>query len=126
MVSLNIVLNFILMQFLQHRGLALATSITAMVNFIILLKLIHKQMPYIDFSGIFLNVLKTVVISVIMLLFLMIANRFYSATRFWELLIKVIVLSVLSIGLFYVLGLWFKLDYLKEAGTNLWKKFQKK
>ena len=110
MVSLNIVLNFILMQFLQHRGLALATSITAMVNFIILLKLIHKQMPYIDFSGIFLNVLKTVVISVIMLLFLMIANRFYSATRFWELLIKVIVLSVLSIGLFYVLGLWFKLD----------------
>jgi hypothetical protein len=56
----------------------------------------------------------------------MIANRFYSATRFWELLIKVIVLSVLSIGLFYVLGLWFKLDYLKEAGTNLWKKFQKK
>ena len=126
MVCLNIVLNFILMQFLQHRGLALATSITAMVNFVILLRLIHKEMPHIDFHGIFPNVLKTIVISVIMLVFLIITDHFYVATGLWKLIIKVIILSVLSIGLFYVLGLLFKLDYLKEAGTNLWKKFQKK
>ena len=126
MVCLNIVLNFILMQFLQHRGLALATSITAMVNFIILLRLIHKEMPHIDFHGIFPNVLKTIVISVIMLVFLIITDHFYVPTELWKLIIKVIVLSVSSIGLFYVLGLLFKLDYLKEAGTNLWKKFQKK
>jgi len=126
MVCLNIVLNFILMQFLQHRGLALATSITAMVNFVILLRLIHKEMPHIDFHGIFPNVLKTIVISVIMLFFLIITDHFYVATGLWKLIIKVIILSVSSIGLFYVLGLLFKLDYLKEAGTNLWKKFQKK
>ena len=126
MVCLNIVLNFILMQFLQHRGLALATSITAMVNFVILLRLIHKEMPHIDFHGIFPNVLKTIVISVIMLVFLIITDHFYVPTELWKLIIKVIVLSVSSIGLFYVLGLLFKLDYLKEAGTNLWKKFQKK
>ena len=126
MVCLNIVLNFILMQFLQHRGLALSTSITAMVNFIILLKLIHKQMPHIDFSGIFPNVVKTLIISVIMFFFLIIASHFYTAVGLGKMIVKVIILSVLSLGLFYVLGLWFKLDYLKEAGTSLWKKFQKK
>jgi putative peptidoglycan lipid II flippase len=32
MVGLNILLNYILMQVLQHRGLALSTSITAIVT----------------------------------------------------------------------------------------------
>ena len=43
MVVLNIILNLILMQFLQHAGLALSTSITAAVQFIILLIMVKKK-----------------------------------------------------------------------------------
>ncbi len=43
----NIVLNLILMQFLAHVGLALATSLSAVVQTAILIILIKKKYPYI-------------------------------------------------------------------------------
>lgn len=126
MVSLNIVLNFILMQFLQHRGLALATSITAMVNFFLQLHLIRKKMPEISFAGILPNVLKTLGICAVMLAMLLSANHFIDAQGFWQLLIKLASLSLGSLLLFYGLGLLFKLDFLPEVRDRLWKKLLRK
>ncbi len=122
MVGLNIVLNFILMQFLQHRGLALATSITAMVNYALLLKLIRKKMPQIEFDGILSNVLKTLAICVIMLGLLLLANHFVKPDALGALVAKDLVLTTLSLALFYILGRLFKLDYLDRALGALWKK----
>lgn len=43
MVGVNLILNIILVQFLQEAGIALATAITAMVNFFILLILLQRK-----------------------------------------------------------------------------------
>ncbi|HOG31159.1 MAG TPA: murein biosynthesis integral membrane protein MurJ [Candidatus Syntrophosphaera sp.] len=126
MVGLNIVLNFILMQFMQHRGLAFATSITAMVNFSIQFYLLRKKMPHISFAGILPNFLKTLGICVLMLVLLLVANHFYHPRGFWPQLIKLGLLGTASLLFFYGLGLLLKLDFLAEARDRLWNKFRRK
>lgn len=46
-VIINIVLNLILINYLGHRGLALATSIAAISNTVLLLRWIHRTYPHI-------------------------------------------------------------------------------
>lgn len=122
MVALNIVLNFVLMQFMQHRGLAFASSITAMVNYFLLLHLIRKKMPQVSFAGILPNILKTLLICGILLVLLLAANHFIPPLKIGLLILKDVVLTVISLLLFYGLGLWLKLDYLRSALGFLWKK----
>ncbi|MBP7205430.1 MAG: murein biosynthesis integral membrane protein MurJ [Candidatus Cloacimonetes bacterium] len=126
MVGLNIVLNFILMQFMQHRGLALATSLTAMANFSLLLHLLRKKLPQVNFAGILPNILKTVGICAVMLALLLLANHFIHAVGFWQLILKVAVLSGASIVFFYAMGLLLKLDFLAEVRDRLWNRFRRK
>lgn len=45
---LNIVLNLILMRYMRHAGLALATSIAAMVNLFLLLRVLRSRLGSID------------------------------------------------------------------------------
>ncbi len=126
MVTLNIVLNLILMQFMQHRGLAFATSITGMVNFAVQFHLIRKKMPEISFAGIVPNILKTLAICVVMLFLLLGAERLIPVQGFWQRLGKLAGLSIASILYFYGAGLLLKLDFLPEAAARLWKRFPKK
>ncbi|HVP38143.1 MAG TPA: murein biosynthesis integral membrane protein MurJ, partial [Candidatus Saccharimonadales bacterium] len=49
-VGANIVLNLLLMRPLQHRGLALSTSVTMMVNFGVLLWFIRRRLPQLRVS----------------------------------------------------------------------------
>ncbi len=126
MVALNIVLNLILMQFMQHRGLALGTSLTAMVNFFLQYKLIRKKLPHISFAGILPNILKTLAICAVMLALLLVANHFIHPQGFWPQILKVSALSAGSMLLFYALGLLLKLDFLAEARDHLWNRFRRK
>ncbi|MBW6514108.1 MAG: murein biosynthesis integral membrane protein MurJ [Candidatus Syntrophosphaera sp.] len=122
MVGLNIVLNFVLMQFLQHRGLAFASSITAMVNFFLLLRLLRKKMPQVDFSGILPNILKALLICAVLLALLLAANQLIPPLGTGLLILKDAGLVALSLAIFYLLGLWLKLDYLRSALSLVWKK----
>ncbi|MDD3142730.1 MAG: murein biosynthesis integral membrane protein MurJ [Candidatus Cloacimonetes bacterium] len=126
MVALNIVLNFILMQFLQHRGLAFATSLTAMANFGIQYHLIRKKMPQISFAGILPNLLKTLGICALMLALLLVANHFYQPRGFWPQLFKLGLLGTASLLFFYGFGLLLKLDFLAQARDRLWNRFRRK
>jgi putative peptidoglycan lipid II flippase len=125
MVALNIVLNFVLMQFMQHRGLALATSITAMVNCFLLFVLIRKKLPLVNFSGILPNILKTLLICGIMMVLLLAGDHYITTSGLWQLVLKVAALGCGSVLLFYFLGVLFKLDFLSEVGAKLWKRFRK-
>ncbi len=126
MVALNIVLNFILMQFMQHRGLAFATSITAMVNFVIQFYLIRKKMPKVSFAGILPNILKTLAICAVMLYVLLKVEALVPARGFWQLGAKLAGFGIASLLFFYGAGLLLKLDYLSEAASRLCKKFLRK
>jgi len=126
MVALNITLNFILMQFMAHRGLALSTSITACVNFFILLSLIRKKMPEISFSGIAINIIKSLLICGVLYLLLYISCNLFPVSGRIALLIRDAILSVITLGLFYLTGILLKIDYLNQAGKKLCQRFLKK
>jgi putative peptidoglycan lipid II flippase len=122
MVALNIALNYILMQFMQHRGLAFASSLTAIVTYFLLLSNIRKQLPQVSFAGIMPNVLKALLICVLLLVLLLAANHIIPPLGIGLLIVKDGVLTVASLVIFYLLGRWMRLDYLQNALNFVWKK----
>lgn len=79
MVS-NIIFNFILVGFLQHVGLALATSLSACLQAFILFMLLRKQRVYMPVSGWFKYILQIVVAVIVMALFI---NLFVAQPEQW-------------------------------------------
>jgi putative peptidoglycan lipid II flippase len=126
MVALNISLNFILMRVLQHRGLALSTSLTAFINYIIILHLIRKKFPGIKFQGIASSVFKALIFSAMiyaMAYWLRVLLPF--ETRI-GLVVKSAIISSISFICFYALGMLFKLSYFKEATDNVCKRLRRR
>lgn len=126
MVALNITLNFILMQFMQHRGLALSTSITAMLNYLTLVYMIKRKLPDISFKGVLTNLLKTLLICIALLALIMFSKQYFPATGRVPLLVRAGLISLITFVLFYGLGLVFKLEYLASAGKKLCTRLLKK
>ncbi|GAB1468653.1 murein biosynthesis integral membrane protein MurJ [Candidatus Cloacimonadota bacterium] len=126
MVAINITLNFVLMQFIQHRGLALSTSITAMLNYLILVYMIRRKLPDISFKGMLPNLIKTVLICVSLFGLILLAKELIPVTGRIPLLIRAGLISLISFILFYALGWLLKLEYLASAGKKLCARFLKK
>jgi len=126
MVALNITLNFILMQFMAHRGLALSTSITACVNYFLLLYLIRKKMPEISFSRIAINILKSLLICAFLYLLLYISCKLFPVSGRIALLIRDAIFSTIVLILFYLTGIFIKIDYISQTGKKLCQRFLKK
>uniref|UniRef100_A0A7C4TC71 Probable lipid II flippase MurJ n=1 Tax=candidate division WOR-3 bacterium TaxID=2052148 RepID=A0A7C4TC71_UNCW3 len=61
-VGINVVLNYILMQIMSYRGIALATSLSAFINFAILLKFLPSKIGSFEISN-FLKYFISLVIS---------------------------------------------------------------
>ncbi len=126
MVILNIVLNFILMQFMSFSGLAFSTSITAIVNLAVVLIILRKKIPGINFRGIFDNLAKALIISTLIYIILMLVNSQLPQYPKLLTLVKDALLSLGAFILFYALAVIGKLDYITEARRNLWNKFLKR
>ena len=62
----NIVLSVILMQWLRHGGLALATSLASMVNLALLLKTLRGRLGSLGWEDVRRSIFKTVVCSAAM------------------------------------------------------------
>ena len=106
-VICNIILNVVLMQFLQLRGLALATSIAATVQAIILFLTLEKKIGKVDYKQILVNFLKIVIISLIIGLIvyhLMRLSILVELTSRLFLFVKIIIILIISF-IVYVVGL---------------------
>ncbi len=126
MVCLNITLNFVLMQFIQHRGLALSTSITAIVNYFTLIYLIRKRMPSVTLVGILPNIVKAIIISFMLyLVFYFTNNAIHLEGKIW-LLAKTAVMSTVFLLLFFILGSIARIDYISKIRSTLWLKLLRK
>lgn len=68
-ISINITLNYLLVGIMQHRGLALSTSIASMFNFILLYVSFNKRYIKLDTKKISKFILKTSIVSFIALFF---------------------------------------------------------
>ncbi|HOH46899.1 MAG TPA: murein biosynthesis integral membrane protein MurJ [Candidatus Cloacimonadota bacterium] len=124
-VFLNICMNFILMQFMGHSGLAFSTSITAAVNYIVLMTSLKRKLPQVSYSRIWWNLGKAVLICGILYIIIVTTNQFFITETKLFLIIKDGVIALLSFMIFYLAGLILKLDYLSEARDNLWKRFRR-
>ncbi|MBI5788620.1 MAG: murein biosynthesis integral membrane protein MurJ [Candidatus Schekmanbacteria bacterium] len=65
-MGINVILNWILMRYLLHAGLALATSISSILNIIVLTAILRKRLGKIGGKKIFNSLLRTSLASVLM------------------------------------------------------------
>ncbi|WP_039764368.1 murein biosynthesis integral membrane protein MurJ [Caldicellulosiruptor sp. F32] len=79
-VAVNIILNVILVKFLQHRGLALGTSIVAYVSVFLLLRSLIKRVGKIGLKSSLIVLLKAIFASVCMLIAIILAKKFVYIT----------------------------------------------
>ena len=121
-VVVNIVLNVILMQFLQHAGLALATSLSAMIQFVILIILLQKKAPQIAFPNIWSEIIKMTGLSILLFFALNYINQFYTDLDFWSNIIKSILLSFTGIILFVSGTVVLRVEYTREIRKKIWQK----
>ncbi len=84
---LNLLLNLGLMGPLQHRGLALATSLSAIFNFLSLLWFLRDRIPWTDGYQIVTSYLKVICASLIMILpaYLLTGRAIWQSEGAWEL-----------------------------------------
>lgn len=104
----NIIFNFLLVNLLQHAGLALATSLSACLQALILFVLLKRKGVYLPVSGWFKFILQILVAVVSMALLI---NHFISQPEqwfAWGVLERVSMLSVwVAAGMFsYLIVLW--------------------
>lgn len=67
-IMINIVLNYLLMDILQHRGLALSTSIASCVNFMMLLIIFRKKYLNFPLKKVYTFLLKTIIVTTVAVL----------------------------------------------------------
>jgi putative peptidoglycan lipid II flippase len=96
-VVINISLNIIFMKFLQHAGLALATSVSAVIHFAVLLMFIRKKIPQIHIPSMKRSILKILLLSLLIFAFLSLVNYYYLAANFWQALLKIAILGIMSL-----------------------------
>jgi putative peptidoglycan lipid II flippase len=125
-VLLNISLNFVLMQFIGHRGLALSTSITAMVNYVVLLSTIKRKFTKITFQGIWQNLAKSLIICSFIFVIIILINSGIHVSGKLLLIVKDAVFAILCFVLFYLGGWIFKLDYLDNTRKALWQRLTRR
>lgn len=124
-VGVNIVLNIILMQFLAHAGLALSTSISALVQMIILL-ISMKRKIRISYMKVFGNSFRIIIICLVLLPILLSLKPIFMDMGFILKLTTFVGISVVSF-IFVFLGAYIlKFEYFEELKKILWKRLQKK
>ncbi len=125
-VVINIILNLILMQFMAHAGLALATSISAAIQFLILCDLMNKRIGRIRFPNVVKPIVKLFLLSVIILIIILLANHYLVSSSFIEILAKLIILSLISLAIMLVGSDLLKIEYSKEIKQRIKQKLLKR
>ncbi len=118
-VAVNIILNIILMQYLQHAGLALASSIAALVHFCILMSIMKKKMPVICIKPLWINTIKILFMSFIVYLLIKLLAPFFPASDNIEIIIKLFVLTTISAGIYYLGTKLLKVEYIDRIGKKI-------
>ena len=93
-VALNIGLNFILSRFLGVAGLALATSVSALIILLLLIISLRKNVVWSEMKLSLINVFKIIFSSLIMFISIVLISRlhiFDSLSMLFQLLIKLII-----------------------------------
>ncbi|MEO0095889.1 MAG: murein biosynthesis integral membrane protein MurJ [candidate division WOR-3 bacterium] len=125
MIAVNVFLNYILMRLMSFRGIALATSISAFLNFIILFKILPKKVGSFGINELLKFILLISIGSVISSFIGIIVFNHFNKTFSPNLLIQIIALCIacfLTVVIFYF---YCKILKIKDA-TKIFKQFFKR
>ncbi|WP_446786931.1 murein biosynthesis integral membrane protein MurJ [Macellibacteroides fermentans] len=101
-VIINIILNLLLIGSMAHKGLALSTSIAAIINTLLLLIWMNKKHPKINSVGSWIKILKIIVASSISVSVVWCVNNFLIST-IWMPRIGYLSIAVLCASGIYIL-----------------------
>jgi|SRR5690554_2077632 putative peptidoglycan lipid II flippase len=123
-VLLNIILNIVLMQFLQHAGLALASSLSSMVHYIILMSVLKKKLPNVLIKKVSHNIIKILLMSLVVFLIIHLTSDLFQVERLLDLIIK-ISLYLFVCSIVYYLGTYLlQVEYIHGIKDLLWRRFR--
>ena len=125
-VVINILLNIILMHYMQHAGLAFATSISAMIHFAILNYYLKKKYKMLKIPRVSDSILKISFLSLLIFLIIIYANSILEISSFFFIIIKIVSLGIISFILLMVGSHLLKIEYSKDIKNKIWKKFLKR
>lgn len=120
MVAVNITLNIILIYFLKHIGIALATSVTGLIQLVILIYIIRRKMDKIRIRSLRKNIFKITLLSLIIYGLILIVNYLIIGNT---ILLYLTRLSLNGFIFLVVLGLGSYLLRLEYAEI-IWKKLR--
>ena len=121
-VVINITLNIILMQFMGLAGLAFATSISALIHFVILIKTMNRKLPKIQLPEIQNSVGKILIISVLIFVATFFLNKFIIADTQLQTAVRLLINSFTGIIIFMGGALLLKIENSREMLKKLLRK----
>ncbi|MEA2086692.1 MAG: murein biosynthesis integral membrane protein MurJ [Candidatus Caldatribacteriota bacterium] len=106
-VFINIALDLILIRYLAHSGLALATSVAAILNLIILLKVLQDKIGNLELKSQVLFLIKIIISSIFLGIICVLVNNYFGSTldlsNKYNQTIQVII-SIFSGGMVYLIS----------------------
>ena len=124
-VIANIILNLILMQFLQHAGLALATSISALLQLFILNLYIRRKYTHIVIRSLIPSLLKIFLLTVLVSFCVFLAVNYFPVEGKFMLLIRLVILGSIFLIVYLTGSILLKIEYSRETLRSLWKKIRR-
>lgn len=124
-VGLNIILNVILMQFLQHAGLALATTVSSFVQLIILNKYMKKFFPEIIIKRLFNSIGKILFLTLFLAMILYFTKDLFLPVGKLLILLKLALYSFVFLLLYIWGSSLLNIDYSRKIIYTIWKKIKR-
>jgi putative peptidoglycan lipid II flippase len=125
-VVLNITLNYVLMQFIGHAGLALATSISAFIQYLILSSIIKKKLPLIVIKNQVKDLTKIIFLSLVIWLSIIFLSRFIPQKSYLFAALRLVTFGALG-GFIMIFGSQIlEIENSKTLGKIIWKKLSRR
>ncbi len=125
-VVVNVALNIILMRYMQHAGLAFATSISAALQYFILRNSLQKNYSEIQFPKVTKPLLKITFLSAVIFGALLLINSKFLTISFITAIYKIILASIVSVVIMFIGSRIVKIEYSENIQNRLWQKFRKR
>jgi putative peptidoglycan lipid II flippase len=114
-VIINIILNIILAKYMQHAGIALATSISIFLTTVLLFISLKKKIPSFKFQGLFYVFIKSIIASFIMGISVFFVHNilgYYLSFEYFNEFIVLMLTITFGVIVYFVLIVALKVDEL--------------
>ncbi len=123
-IGLNIGLNLLLINYMQIKGLALATSLSTFISTYFLLRKINKNSAFFENKVLYSFILKITLVSSVIMVLIKMTYIFINPITTIHSTTVIIIMLILGVVLYIILGVLLKISFFKEAVGLLFKKIK--